>query len=514
MRRFFKLFVFSVLVCASALISAQLPAIPLGGFRQVIIHPPQYSDGAVDPMGLAPYMEDLLAKQGWVILRNQDLFRSEARQIASEAMHCSIGHDDSGFGTTASLRCSDAIGQELFFISEKGVAISASGELKAALRKVAQRLQSMRPRFDANQTVDILSRLPTVERYPLTEAALDEMAAGGKLSAAVEGLWTTTDESAYRLGIVSIDSGREFVAVVIESPRTYLWQPGMVKARLTAAADGQTFSTKWRMGDRKESTGFASLKGGTLTVTLRRDGKEETVALIKLRPTITGRPAIASNSAPALSSTGTGFISATGIVATNSHVIEAARAVELYLPLQNRTIKLELVVSDVTNDLALLRVVGDDLGNLPPVLPLVDSSDVKLGADAFVVGFPLGDMLGSNHKVTSGLVSALDGIGGDPRMFQLTAPIQPGSSGSPLFDNSGRVIGVVTSSLDDMAAVRASGQVPQNVNFATKSDYLALLLKRVRATTEPEPATKPVLVPLTELIERVRASIGQIRAYR
>jgi hypothetical protein len=422
----------SVTLSASAVSHAQAPAnpiTPLAGFRYVRIQAPQYPDGNIDPWRLAPYLEKLLAKQGWSVLRgSEELFRPEARQMASETIQCSIGIDYAGFGTTAYLRCADVIGREFFTISGKGVAISEGGELKAALRDVAKRLQTTRPQFDASQTVDILSRLPFVETYPVTEAAIDEMAQAGKLRAAVEGLWAITDEGAYRLGIISVDSGREFVVVTLESPRTYLWQPGMVKAHLTATADGRTFAATWRMGDRREASGMASLKGGSLTLSLKRDGKEETLTLLKLRPTVTAFSAGTLNSEPVVSGTGTAFVCAAGIVATNHHVIDEAKTVELYLPLQKRSVKLQLLVSDATNDVALLRVVDGSQDELPP-----------------------------GHKVTSGLVSALDGINGDPRMLQLTAPIQPGSSGSPVFDSRGHVIGVVTSSLDTFAAVRAVG---------------------------------------------------------
>lgn len=171
-------------------------------------------------------------------------------------------------------------------------------------------------------------------------------------------------------------------------------------------------------------------------------------------------------------------------------------------------------VVDAGNDLALLRVVGEEIGNLPSPLPLADGADVKLGAEALVVGFPLGDVLGVDHKVTSGLVSALDGLNGDPRKLQLTAPIQPGSSGSPVFERSGRVIGIVTSTLDAMSSIRASGSLPQNVNFAVKSDYLGLLLRRIPLGGRKDGLVGANAASLPELIERVRQSVGQIRASR
>ena len=74
-------------------------------------------------------------------------------------------------------------------------------------------------------------------------------------------------------------------------------------------------------------------------------------------------------------------------------------------------------------------------------------------------------------------------------MIQLTAPIQPGRSGSPTFDSHGRVIGVVTSTLDALVTIKADGHVPQNVNFAVKVDYLAVLLKRVGSSTSTAGST-------------------------
>jgi S1-C subfamily serine protease len=175
---------------------------------------------------------------------------------------------------------------------------------------------------------------------------------------------------------------------------------------------------------------------------------------------------------------------------------------------------LETVVADPINDLAILRVTKhDDLE--PPPLALADSTEIRLGVEIFGVGFPLGDALGTDHKITSGIISALEGLNADPRMFQITAPIQPGSSGSPLLNAAGRVMGVVTSSLDSISAVRQTGQVPQNVNFAMRSDYLALLLKR--ASPSPQGgaiASSPMVAQRTDLIQRVRLSVGQIRASR
>ena len=75
-------------------------------------------------------------------------------------------------------------------------------------------------------------------------------------------------------------------------------------------------------------------------------------------------------------------------------------------------------------------------------------------------------MLASEANVTTGTVSALAGIGNDTRLLQITVPIQPGNSGGPLLDQSGHVVGIIVSKLDAIKVAKATGDLPQNINFA------------------------------------------------
>jgi serine protease Do len=507
-----RLLIVAVAATLPVVISGQgytRPKVPLAGLKYVRVHPLTTGDSRARGYDLPNYLQQLMAKQGWVILSDsEDLFRADAREKASQTVLCVLDIDYSGFGTRARLKCDDVLGNELFTVSETGVALLEEGELKAAVRNVATVIQLQRKTFDPRQTVDILTRLPAAETHALSEAALNQMIDSGKLTAPVTGLWVAANESGYRVGIVPTDGGPDFLVVILESPRTYLWQPGMVKARLTPAADGETFAARWRGVDRREMSGLGLVRGGLLTLTLTADGKNQTVNFIKLRPATSG-----SVPGTMRRTSGTGFVCAPGIVATNHHVVDGAKEIEFRLPLQNRSITLEVVLSDPTNDIALLRV-ADSREQLPPPLPLIDSNDVRLATQAFVVGFPLGETLGSGHKVTSGLVSGLDGLKGDPRELQLTAPVQPGSSGSPVFDSAGRVIGVVTSSLDSITALKVSGDIPQNVNFALKTEYVTLLLKRLPSVGGAQAPLKATEVQIPEMIERVRASVGQVRVVR
>jgi S1-C subfamily serine protease len=117
--------------------------------------------------------------------------------------------------------------------------------------------------------------------------------------------------------------------------------------------------------------------------------------------------------------------------------------------------------------------------------------DLQLGELAVTYGFPLRGLLASEGNLTSGYVTALGGLRDNKNYIQVSTPIQPGNSGGALLDSSGNVIGVVASSLNDVALLRATGSLPQNVNFAIKVDTLRQFLQRAGANVAEEHSGDP-----------------------
>ena len=141
--------------------------------------------------------------------------------------------------------------------------------------------------------------------------------------------------------------------------------------------------------------------------------------------------------------TGTGFVyDDVGHIITNYHVIEDAEEV-LVTFLDDRVVTAEIVGEDPLNDLAVLRV---DLGDeMPPALPLGESSQLRVGQFVLAIGNPFG----LEQTLTTGVVSALSRIIESPQedrfigeAIQTDAAINPGNSGGPLLDLNGRVVGV------------------------------------------------------------------------
>ena len=176
-------------------------------------------------------------------------------------------------------------------------------------------------------------------------------------------------------------------------------------------------------------------------------------------------------------SLGSGFIlPSRTIAATNHHVIEGASSVEVWNPFDGEWLPSRVVRFDVANDLALVEVPeAVRPAASTPAYGVLASTGIRVGAEVHTIGFPLSSVLGSRPRFTTGTISADVGIRDDPRLLQITTPIQPGNSGGPLVDAYGRVIGVVVSTLNSSLFLERTGSVPQNVNFAIKIDYLRLL---------------------------------------
>jgi uncharacterized protein len=167
---------------------------------------------------------------------------------------------------------------------------------------------------------------------------------------------------------------------------------------------------------------------------------------------------------------GTAFVlNKAGLSITNHHVINGCSEVRA----EGREGVVKVVTSDVVNDLALLQIPGT-----VTVSATVASEPAKLrqGEDIVVFGFPLNSVLSSGGNMTPGVVSALTGLGNNTNQIQITAPIQPGSSGSPVLNMKGEIVGVVSMKLSDSKMAKATGSIGQNINFAVSGQTLKTFL--------------------------------------
>ena len=168
--------------------------------------------------------------------------------------------------------------------------------------------------------------------------------------------------------------------------------------------------------------------------------------------------------------TGTAFVvGKSGHAITNKHVTDGC--IELRIEGHDGVAK--HVTEDAVNDLALVQIPGEVKAAASIVS---DPAKLRQGEDIVVFGFRLNSLLSSGGNLTPGVVSAMTGLGNNTSQIQITAPIQPGSSGSPVLNKKGEVVGVVSMKLSDSKMAKATGSIGQNVNFAVSGQTLRTFL--------------------------------------
>ncbi len=172
------------------------------------------------------------------------------------------------------------------------------------------------------------------------------------------------------------------------------------------------------------------------------------------------------------------FINAEGDIASNHHVLEGSSKAIIKTMDGRKGDVLEVINDDPELDLLIAKT---SLKTTNP-LPLGDSDTITVGEEVIAIGNPAG----LEGTVSNGIVSGVRKVEGF-KFIQITAPISPGSSGGPVFNSTGNVIGIATAYLD----------IGQNLNFAMPINYLKSLKPfRIKLTSLPK------ITPRTGTIEK------------
>ena len=172
-----------------------------------------------------------------------------------------------------------------------------------------------------------------------------------------------------------------------------------------------------------------------------------------------------------IDASGTGFlIDKRGYLATNNHVTKGARGIYVCLQIDGiwKSYNAVLVKNDPTNDLSIIRI--DDTNYKPfSSLPYNFTTDVEdVASEIYTLGYPQVHIMGTEVKYTTGAINSKSGVQGDPTHYQISAHIDHGNSGGPMFNSKGTIIGITDSGLDKAEF--------GDVNYAIKSSYLKSLV--------------------------------------
>jgi S1-C subfamily serine protease len=197
---------------------------------------------------------------------------------------------------------------------------------------------------------------------------------------------------------------------------------------------------------------------------------------------------------PETTISGTGFFVAQNRVVTNNHVVSGCtKAIQVRYP-DGRSFTATISGQDATNDLALLHT------GMPNLSVASFRFQPLLGEAVATYGFPYSHLLSPNF--TSGDVAALSGPKGDTRLLQTSTPIQPGNSGGPLLDSSGRVVGVVVAQFSVLPN--------QNVNFAIQSPIVINFLSAKGVTPNLDNSSTGAQRPASEVADMAKKFTVQI----
>ncbi|MFZ1730421.1 MAG: serine protease [Bacteroidota bacterium] len=336
----------------------------------------------------------------------------------------------------------------------------------------------------------------------------------------IEGIWSISNST---IEFVVIKNNTEwypeydFIGVIttvhsIENdPESTHLKPGDVWLLLNRTAVNEVFKgiavrNKWGF-QQVEIASLVVMENNFISLTANED-ELYAIRSYPIGEQIGNRQAVDGDNSPSQFATGTGFLIGNSKMVTNMHVIAKSKSVSAYY-LRNEY-KCKLIGKDENNDLALLELTGlpDSLSSLG--LSFTATSSVNVGDDVFTIGYPLIEELGEQKKFTSGSISSSTGIQDDPRMFQVSIPIQPGNSGGPLLNKYGDVVGVVSATINPLAIIARHKALPQGVNYAIKAPYVRSLVESFGGQV----LTSESQIPLTpsEIFAKTGKCVFLIRA--
>ena len=200
------------------------------------------------------------------------------------------------------------------------------------------------------------------------------------------------------------------------------------------------------------------------------------------------------------------IISQSGHIVTNYHVIKDTDEIEVEFILNEEVQKFnaEIVTVDKLNDLAIIKIFDmnfDGLDNIGYNFK-IQSSDV--GTKVYAYGYPMAlTAMGKEIKITDGIISSKSGFDGNITTYQITAPIQAGNSGGPLFDENGNFIGINSSGLGK--------DVADNVGYTIKSSYVLNLLDVLPKSIDLPSNNNLESLPLTDQIKEISKYVVLIK---
>lgn len=312
------------------------------------------------------------------------------------------------------------------------------------------------------------------------------------------GIYEPFADTGANLACVKING--EHKLIYLSSPTSYsykdLWEIGDIKANLRQTASG-IMKADWFSSIKTQSSAYVSFDGISMKSIV--EGTE----LIYLKTYPIGSTSNSGSSNSGKSWTGTGFALKEGYIVTNNHVVENSSTIMVLGVNGNPTTEYNAIViaTDKKNDLAIIRINDSRFAGFNDISYAIKNRQCEVGEDVFVLGYPLTTYMGNEIKLTNGIVSSKSGYQGDVTTYQISAPVQPGNSGGPLFDKYGNVVGIVNAGIPGA----------ENVGYAIKTSYLFNLISTVSSTNIIPQENTITGESLSDIVKSVKNSVYYIK---
>ena len=284
--------------------------------------------------------------------------------------------------------------------------------------------------------------------------------------------------SRHRLAVKK--DGDQYQVIYLHGSNETIWSEGELKGIFSPTTSKGIYKVdKWYIDNKMLSSGDLYIEYDARKMTIYDNVAYVETHFMKLYPAYDvdesdvsplypKNPPATTQDTTKVKGNGSGFFVSSNIIATNYHVVNGAKRIDVVLSTENKveTYKAKVLCVDKVNDLALIQI--DDTKFSPHLsLPYnILKTAVDVGSSIYTMGYPMASIMGQEIKITDGIISSKTGYDGDVVTYQISAPIQPGNSGGPMFSKKGDLIGITSSGIPGA----------DNVGYAIKSGYLYNLM--------------------------------------
>ncbi|PLK44677.1 S1C family serine protease [Emticicia sp. TH156] len=308
----------------------------------------------------------------------------------------------------------------------------------------------------------------------------------------------TSYASEAEVGVVKTDEG--YTVVYLSGGNKDVWKEGDLKGYFTKTANDNIFRAKWYFENKKSIEGlYFTFENSTIKI-IGENGNPDQI-FIKHYPmsSLSGAPS------KTVTSTNTGFaLSNDGLIITTYEIVK--NSTNLTIKGINGDFstpyKAKVVVSDKNNGLAIIQVDEANFKGFSQVPYVLKPTSADVGENVFALGYPVNASMSDEIRLTNGIISSKTGFQGDITAYQISAPVQAGNSGGPLFDKSGSLIGVIQSKQSET----------ENVSYAIKVGYIKNLIDLLPAAPKFSDSNILAGLSLSEQIKTLNKYIYLIEA--